>query len=278
MAISRSLAYLQRWFGIRRLALVGNGQGSLIPEQSGIAETESFSILPLRVSEICYQAGGRYLIDNVSFRLNGGSFTVVLGPNGAGKSLLLRLCQGLLKPTSGIVDWAGTSPSEARRWLAMVFQRPTLLRRSAAANIAYALSVKGIRGCARRARVAEALARTDLAHLAHQPARMLSGGEQQRLAIARAWALQPQVLLLDEPTSNLDPAAIRAVEELVCTIHKVGTTIIMTTHDLEQARRLAKDVLFLHKGRLLEHTPSQVFFSRPQSAEAAAFIEGKLLI
>lgn len=235
------------------------------------------SILPLTASEICFKAGGRHLIDHVSFTLRAGSCTIVLGPNGAGKSLLLRLCQGLIAPTSGIIDWNGMCPSRARSRLAMVFQRPVLLRRSAAANIDYALSIQGVGRQERRARVAEALAHTDLSHLANRPARVLSGGEQQRLAIARAWALQPEVLFLDEPTSNLDPAATMAVENLVRTIHQAGTTILMTTHDLGQARRLAEEVLFLHRGRLLEHTPTSEFFARPGSAEAMAFIQGKLL-
>lgn len=235
------------------------------------------SILPLTISEVCFKADGRYLIDHISFTLTAGSCAIVLGPNGAGKSLLLRLCHGLIPPTSGALDWNGMRPSQTQSRLAMVFQRPVLLRRSAAANIDYALSVRGLRGHERKTRVAEALARTGLSYLARRPARVLSGGEQQRLAIARAWALQPQVLFLDEPTSSLDPAATRSVENLVRTIHRTGTTVLMTTHDLGQARRLAEEVLFLHRGRLLEHTPASEFFARPRSAEASAFIQGRLL-
>lgn len=241
------------------------------------AGTKRPSILPLTASGISFKAGGRSLIDHVSFTLSAGSCTILLGPNGAGKSLLLRLCHGLIAPTSGIIDWNGMCPSRARSRLAMVFQRPVLLRRSAAANIDYALSIQGIGKQERRVRVTEALAYTNLSHLAHRPARVLSGGEQQRLAIARAWALRPQVLFLDEPTSNLDPAATLAVEDLVRTIHQAGTTILMTTHDLGQARRLAEEILFLHRGRLLEHTSASEFFARPGSAEATAFIQGKLL-
>jgi tungstate transport system ATP-binding protein len=241
------------------------------------AKVAAPSVLPLTVSAICFFAGNRHLLDHVSFTLEANSLTVILGPNGAGKSLLLRLCHGLLHPTSGTIQWSNKAPSEARRWLAMVFQHPVLLRRSVAANIAYGLRIRGVGWRERKNRVAAALTHTDLSHLADQPARLLSGGEQQRLAIARAWALQPQVLFLDEPTSNLDPAATRAVEDLIQTIHRAGTTLVMTTHDLGQARRLAREVLFLHQGRLLEHTPASEFFIRPKTLEAAAFIEGKLL-
>lgn len=234
-------------------------------------------ILPLTVSELGFEAGGRCLLEDISFALEARSLTVVLGPNGAGKSLLLRLCHGLVPPTSGIIGWADHAPHEARPWLGMVFQRPVLLRRSAAANIAYGLSIQGVNRRERRERVAAALASTALSHIADQPARVLSGGEQQRLAIARAWALKPQALFLDEPTSNLDPTATRAVEDLIRAIHAAGTTIIMTTHDLGQARRLAEDVLFLHRGRLLEHSSADEFFLTPKSVAASDFIAGRLL-
>jgi tungstate transport system ATP-binding protein len=234
-------------------------------------------MLPLVVRELCYQAGCQRLIDRVSFTLRPGLCTMVLGSNGAGKSLLLRLCHGLIKPSRGTIVWGGQSPARAHRWLAMVFQKPVLLRRSAAANIDYALAVKGIPRHSRKQRVAEALARAELSTIANRPARVLSGGEQQRLAIARAQASQPQGLLLDEPTANLDPMATYTIEALVQTIRDAGTRIIMSTHDLGQARRLGDEVLFLHKGRLLEHTPADEFFDRPRTEQAAAFIDGKLI-
>ncbi len=234
-------------------------------------------MLPLRVASLCFAAGGRRLIDGLSFTLTPGSRTLILGPNGAGKSLLLRLCHGLLTPTAGSVRWADLSAVQARASVAMVFQRPVLLRRSAAANIAYALGLRGVPRAERHARAAAVLQRSGLSHLARRPARVLSGGEQQRLAVARAWALAPQVLILDEPTSNLDPAATRAVETAVHAIHAAGTTILMTTHDMAQARRLATEVIFLHHGRLLEHTAAADFFRKPRTPEAAAYIEGELL-
>ncbi|MDF2766514.1 MAG: transporter ATP-binding protein [Rhodospirillales bacterium] len=240
-------------------------------------ETAPIGILPLRLERVGYVADGKALIEEVSLEIAAGPRTVVLGPNGAGKSLILRLCHGLIRPTSGRIGWLGPDGARARLHQAMVFQRPVMLRRSARANIDYALSVRGIRSEERRRRIGEALAETGLADLADRPARVLSIGEQQRLALARAWALHPQVLFLDEPTASLDPAATRAVEEIVLRIHASGTKIVMTTHDLGQARRIADEVLFLHRGRLVEQAPAAEFFHAPRTQEAAAFIKGELL-
>jgi tungstate transport system ATP-binding protein len=234
-------------------------------------------ILPLRLQDVCFTVAGQQLIDHVSCTLDARSYTVLLGPNGAGKSLLLRLCHGLIRASSGSIQWNGMESNAVRRHQAMVFQRPVLLRRTVAANINYALRVHGVPRRQRRMLVNDALAQAGLSNLATRPARVLSGGEQQRLALARAWALQPQVLLLDEPTANLDPAATRAVETMLEQIDIGGAKIIMTTHDLGQARRLADEVLFLHRGRLLEQAPAATFFSTPQSKEAAAFLDGRLL-
>jgi tungstate transport system ATP-binding protein len=234
-------------------------------------------ILPLVVRDLCYEMGGKRLLDNISFRTEAGPRTVVLGPNGAGKSLLLRLCHGLLHPSAGTITWARAPLETARHCQAMVFQRPVLLRRSTAANITYVLRLQGIPRRQQRVMITEILEQAGLLPLAARPARVLSGGEQQRLALARAWALKPQVLFLDEPTASLDPAATQAVEALLEHIHHTGTKIIMTTHDLGQARRLADEVLFLHHGRLVEYAPAPAFFSNPQSKEAAAFLAGKLL-
>jgi tungstate transport system ATP-binding protein len=202
---------------------------------------------------------------------------VVLGPNGAGKSLLLRLCHGLLQPTAGAIRWGWDDWARLRRAQAFVFQRPVLLRRSAAANVAYALAAAGVPQAERKRRAATALAQVGLGHLADQPARVLSGGEQQRVALARAWALQPKVLFLDEPTANLDPAATRAIEAVIAALHERGVKIVMTTHDLGQARRHADEIVFLHQGRLIEHADAGRFFLRPATPEARAFIAGELL-
>jgi tungstate transport system ATP-binding protein len=237
----------------------------------------TLSILPLKVSELRYAARGSELIKGMSFSLEPGNRTVIMGPNGAGKSLTLRLCHGLLRPTSGSIGWAGPDAAGAGKRHAMVFQRPVMLRRTAKANLIHALSVAGFARNERPARADAALDHFGLTDLADRPARLLSGGEQQRLAIARAWALRPQVVFLDEPTSALDPAATKAIDEMIQTIHADGVKIVMTTHDLGQARRLADEVLFLHHGRLLEHAPAEQFFTEPRTAEARAFIRGELL-
>jgi tungstate transport system ATP-binding protein len=235
------------------------------------------TILPLVFDGLCFDARGERLIHDLTATLRGGARTILLGPNGAGKSLTLRLAHGLLRPSAGSVRWTGNRAQAAREGQAMVFQRPVMLRRSVAANVDYALALRGLARAARRPLVGEALARAGLGDVAGRPARVLSAGEQQRLALARAWAVGPEVLFLDEPTANLDPAATRAVEEMIAAIHEAGATIIMTTHDLGQAHRLADEILFLHRGRLMEHMAAAAFFAGPQSAEAKAFLTGDLL-
>jgi tungstate transport system ATP-binding protein len=234
------------------------------------------SILPLTVEAAAFSGDGKLLVEPNSFTIPPGGLTVLLGPNGAGKSLTLRLCHGLLTPSRGAVRWAAGTEGRAKRH-AMVFQKPIMLRRSVEANIAHALAAAGASGSERRQRAAQALARFGLTERAAQPARLLSGGEQQRLAIARAWALKPELLFLDEPTSQLDPAATRQIEELLSGLVAEGITVMMSTHDLGQARRLADRVLFLHRGRLVEDAPAKDFFAGPHSAEARAFLAGELL-
>jgi len=224
-------------------------------------------ILPLRLEQVSYQS----IIEPLTLDLEAGPSTIILGANGAGKSVLMRLMHGLLAPTGGRVTWKGENP---RRHQAMVFQRPVMLRRSALANVAYALKLAGASDAARMA--ADALREVGLWHLAHRPARVLSGGEQQRLALARAWALHPEVLFLDEPTASLDPSATREIEALIRAFDAAGTKVVMATHNLGQARRLGDEVLFLHQGRLVERAPVERFFTQPASAEAAAFIKGEL--
>ncbi|GGY10647.1 ABC transporter ATP-binding protein [Litchfieldella qijiaojingensis] len=234
------------------------------------------SILPLELENVSFVHRGQVLLDRISLRLEGHGKTLIMGPNGAGKSLLMRLCHGLLKPTGGRIRWSGHANGKAPRQ-AMVFQRPVLLRRSALANLTYALAAGGTPRSRRKLLAWEALEHFGLTAIAHRPARVLSGGEQQRLALARAWLLKPEVLFLDEPTSALDPAAIKAVEDAVADFHRQGTRIVMSSHDLNQARRLADEVVFLYGGRLIEHSPAEVFFSQPQTAQARAFIDGELV-
>lgn len=227
----------------------------------------------LRLEEVAFSHNGKTLVGPCSFALEGVGPTLIMGPNGAGKSLLLRLAHGLIAPTGGRVSWSGDEPPRQ----AMVFQHPVLLRRSALANLTHALAVNCIPRRERRKSALEALARFGLTACADRPARVLSGGEQQRLALARAWVLSPDVLFLDEPTSALDPAAIKAVETAVLEFHHRGTRVIMTTHDLHQARRLAGDVLFVAGGKVREHTSADAFFRAPDSREAQAFIAGELV-
>ncbi len=232
------------------------------------------AILPLRLEAAGYAAGGQTLLSDITLRVEAGRRLVVMGANGAGKSLFLRLCHGLIEPTRGRRVWAdGAARATAQ---AMVFQRPVLLRRSVAANLAYPLVLKGIARAPRRAIVARTLDRFGLTPLADRPARLLSGGEQQRLALARAWAMEPQVLFLDEPSSALDPSATRSIEEMIMAFSTEGITIVMTTHDLGQARRLAQDVAFLHRGRLIEHRAAAAFFAGPEAPEARAYLAGDL--
>jgi tungstate transport system ATP-binding protein len=221
-------------------------------------------MLPLRLDNTAFHS----IIAPLSLEIEAGPSTIILGANGAGKSVLMRLMHGLLAPTSGRVSWR--SPGTQ----AMVFQRPVMLRRSAIDNVIYALRHAGVEDCEKQARAA--LAEVGLAQIAARPARVLSGGEQQRLALARAWALHPEVLFLDEPTASLDPSATREVETVIRAFDAAGTKIIMATHNLGQARRLGDEVIYLHQGRVVERAPVDAFFSQPKTAEAAAFIKGEL--
>jgi tungstate transport system ATP-binding protein len=231
-------------------------------------------MLPLALDQVSFAVNGRTLIDRVSMEIVEGLRTVILGPNGAGKSVLMRLCHGLLEPTSGSIAWRGAVHGRNRQ--AMVFQRPVMLRRSALANVAYGLELAGHSRHESTLRARDVIEAVGLATVMGRPARVLSGGEQQRLALARAWALGPEVLFLDEPTANLDPGAARDVETLIGQIRAGGTKIVMTTHNLGQAKRLGDEILFLSQGRLVERSPVDRFFAKPASAEAEAFIRGEL--
>jgi tungstate transport system ATP-binding protein len=196
----------------------------------------------------------------------------VVGANGAGKSTLLRLCHGLAVPSAGTIAWARDPAGHQ----AMVFQRPSMLRRSALANVAYGLTLGGGPRGPRTEIARDRLRRVGLEAIAERSARVLSGGEQARVALARAWALDPQILFLDEPTASLDPAAARALEDILRAMAGEGTKIVMTTHNLGQARRLGADIVFLHRGRVLEHAQADRFFRSPGTPEAAAYLAGEL--
>jgi tungstate transport system ATP-binding protein len=235
------------------------------------------SDLPLVLDGVSLQAGATAILDRLSVTIMPGAPTLIVGPNGSGKTTLLRLLMGLVPPSTGRVTWGGRTDSALRR-RAILFQRPVMLRRTAAANVAYALAQAGTPHRLRPQRVAALLERVGLSNLAQRPARRLSGGEQQRLALARALARDPEILLLDEPTANLDPAATRGVEEIVLKAAQSGIKIVMASHDLGQVRRLAGDVIFLVRGALCEQGRATDFLDHPTTPEAAAFLRGDLVI
>jgi tungstate transport system ATP-binding protein len=239
-------------------------------------ETAS-NILPLELRNLSFEVSGMRYIKEMNLTLNAGSSTIILGPNGAGKSLFLRLCHGLIEPTEGTIKWQGPDGDKPENHQAMVFQKPVMLRRSVLDNLHFGLKSRGIPKADRMPTIDRILETTGLARLAMTPARSLSTGEQQRLAIGRAWSLSPEVLFLDEPTANLDPAATHVVEEIINAIKSNGTTILMSTHDLGQAKRLADEILFLYRGRILENSPAAQFFETPKNDLAQAFLKGELL-
>ncbi|HEY6832217.1 MAG TPA: ATP-binding cassette domain-containing protein [Pseudolabrys sp.] len=233
--------------------------------------------LPLMLVDASILAGDVTILDRLTITFSAGAPSVLIGPNGSGKTTLLRAAMGLIPLTHGSITWGGreAAPPERR---AIMFQRPAMLRRSAAGNVRYALAAAGVPRSKRQERAAELLALVGLEGLAHRPARRLSGGEQQRLALARALARDPALLFLDEPTASLDPAAIKAIEDIIRSISARGVKVVMSTHDLGQAKRLAGDVALLHRGRLIENAPASEFFATPRTEKARQFIVGELLV
>ena len=234
-----------------------------------------FNLLPIELCSVSFQKSGVCLIDGVSVRLNSRGITVILGPNGAGKSILLRLLHGLEIPNEGTVLFKGVVADETiKRKQAMVFQNAVLLRRSVMENLSF---VANIHKPQKPSTLLELLAEVGLSEKQHMPARRLSGGEKQRLCLARALVSQPELLLLDEPTASLDPYSVQMIETLLIKLQHQNTKIIFITHDLNQARRLAEDILFVHKGRLEVFQRADSFFKKPDSEFAKAFIEGRLI-
>jgi tungstate transport system ATP-binding protein len=221
--------------------------------------------------------GALTILDGITLTISSGPPTVLIGPNGAGKTTLLRAAMGLVPPSSGLITWNGRESSDPRH-RAIMFQRPAMLRRSAGGNVRYALAAAGMPRGKRHERANALLTDVGLAGLDRRPARRLSGGEQQRLALARALARDPGILFLDEPAASLDPAATKAIEDIVRAVSARGVKVVMCTHDLGQARRLAGNVVLLHRGRLIENTPASEFFASPRTEEARRFIAGELLV
>lgn len=223
---------------------------------------------------LCVRQGDAAILDGIDLTLAGPTPIVLLGPNGSGKTTLLRVLMGLVPPTTGACHWPANPDSHPPR-RAMVLQKPVMLRRTAAANVAFALGSAG--AAAGPEVVGELLATVGLERLAARPARLLSGGEQQRLALARALARRPDMLLLDEPSANLDPAQTRVVEEIVARIAAANTHVVMATHDLGQARRLGRQIVLMTGGRVVEHASAERFFHAPETNLARRFLAGELI-
>ncbi len=233
--------------------------------------------LPIELVDVSFVARELAIVREISLKLGAGGPTVLIGPNGSGKTTSLKLAMGLLQPTSGRITWGGRAEAAPVR-RSFVFQRPAMLRRSVAANIHYALSSANIARSEHDARTAELLALVGLSGFGDRAARKLSGGEQQRLALARALARDPEILFLDEPTASLDPAATKAIEDIIRAVAARGIKVVMSTHDLPGAKRLAGEIVLMHRGRVIETGPADEFFANPKSQDARRFVAGELLI
>ncbi|WP_166415715.1 ATP-binding cassette domain-containing protein [Cochlodiniinecator piscidefendens] len=227
----------------------------------------------IKVQNLYLERDGQPLLRGVNLGLNATGVTALIGPNGAGKSLLLKCIAGILQPDGGSIDLP-----ETQRFPALVFQKPVLLRRSVRSNLLHALKLAKVPRKLRPGRLAELLVLADLTRQSEAPARALSGGEQQRLAMVRALAAKPQLLLLDEPTASLDPAATSAIEELTKRTAHAGVKVILVTHNCAQARRLADDVAFLSRGQVTEHSAAETFFADPKSDGARAYLSSELIL
>ncbi len=225
----------------------------------------------VKIANASVVADGKALLADLTLEVRSGESIVVLGANGAGKTTLLKLCNGITKASQGDVQ------APPVRDQALIFQRPPMLARSVLDNVRFVLDTVGVAEPERTSRAREALIACNLGAISSQQARQLSGGEQQRLALARAWACKPKLLLADEPTANLAPAATREVERLIQAVTKLGTTLLLTTHNVAQAKRIASRIVFLEGGRVVEDRPAAEFFASPQSAAARNYLEGESL-
>ena len=246
-------------------------EAPVIPEAQALPGNKP---MPLTVRGLTLELSGAPVLRNLNLDLGPAGCTMIMGPNGAGKSLFLKLLHGLMAPTAGTIEWAGNPAAQATKQQALVFQKPVLLRRSVAANVDFVLKARGKDRTERDA----LLDHVGLSHKAKQPARLLSGGEAQRLALARALASEPEVLFLDEPTASLDPASVLAIEGIVSAAKARGVRVIFVTHDTGQARRMADDVVFLHGGRVIEHSPADAFFPDPQTQAARDYLNGRIVV
>ncbi|WP_443643240.1 ATP-binding cassette domain-containing protein [Candidatus Levibacter sp. Uisw_134_01] len=233
-------------------------------------------LTPIQFKDLSVILGQKIILDKINCKIKSNSITAVLGPNGAGKSIFLQTINGLFSIQSGRLNFNLMEISqEIRKQQAMVFQNPVLLRRTVIANLQF---ISNLRNKESNRLLKKILSKVGLEGYEKKPARLLSGGEKQRLSMARALIINPNLLLLDEPTANLDPYSLKLIEDLVLEENSIGKTIIFTTHDMSQAKRLATDVIFLNKGKVLEQTISKTFFKSPKTLEAQKYINGEILI
>jgi len=233
-------------------------------------------LTPIQFKDLSVILGQKIILDKINCKIKSNSMTAVLGPNGAGKSIFLQTINGLFSIQSGRLNFNLMEINqEIRKQQAMVFQNPVLLRRTVIANLQF---ISNLRNKESNRLLKKILSKVGLEGYEKKPARLLSGGEKQRLSMARALIINPNLLLLDEPTANLDPYSLKLIEDLVLEENSIGKTIIFTTHDMSQAKRLATDVIFLNKGKVLEQTISKTFFKSPKTLEAQKYINGEILI
>ena len=239
-------------------------------------QNQSKSLTPIVISNLSLMLGKNKILDGINCKIKDKSILAVLGPNGAGKSIFLKTINGLIGIETGKLNFNSKEINDhIRKEMALVFQKPTLLRRTVFENMQFIFEKKNKLSYLE---IMNLLQRVGLDSYKDRPARLLSGGEQQRLSLARALLINPSVLLLDEPTANLDPYSLNLIEEIVLDENKKGKTIILTTHDMSQAKRLAKEILFFNKGKLLEQTKTINFFTKPKTKEAQSYINGKILL
>ncbi len=233
-------------------------------------------LFPLHVQGAVSSRAGTVLVGPIDLQLDGQGTCVVIGPNGSGKTTLLRMLHGAARLNKGTLTWACPTPV-AHRAQAFVFQRPVMLRRSVVDNLAYPLQVRGVPRKQARLQAREWAERIGLAEMLDRHAPVLSGGEQQKLALGRALITEPKVLFLDEPCASLDGRAMREIESILGEAKAKGTRLIMSTHDMGQAKRLADTVVFLLRGRVHECAPAPRFFQSPATSQARAFLKGDIV-
>ena len=234
------------------------------------------ALFPLTVRAAATSRRGKVLVGPVDLTLQGQGACMVIGPNGSGKTTLLRLLHGAARLSAGEIRWA-CPMAQARHHQAFVFQRPVMLRRSVEENLIYPLIIRGVRRAEARAQARDWAARVGLADMLARPAPVLSGGEQQKLALARALIGAPKLLFLDEPCAALDGRAMREIEDILINAKSSGTRLIMSTHDMGQARRLADEVVFLLRGQVHECGPAAAFFDQPVTPQGQAFLKGDIV-